>query len=162
MFKSTWTPPNHTSQEFQAMHLHNIISVALNTRQYVIMCVFPRSQSKWPPCYVRFPFSRLCSFKILRSTLSERGRAAVLFVGNLLTSNLLHIIREKSLQLPSNNRYDQMCVLMNILDSIGWSPICWESGGLRPWFFTIIVYSGHGHLKNWHWHWQRTWQRHWA
>ena len=79
--------------------------------QYVIMCVFPRSQSKWPPCYVKLPFSFLCSFKILRSTVSERGRAAVLFVGNLLTSNLLHIIRQKSLQLPSNNRYDQMCVL---------------------------------------------------
>ena len=97
--------------------------------QYVIMCVFPRSQSKWPPCYVKLPFSFLCSFKILRSTVSERGRAAVLFVGNLLTSNLLHIIREKSLQLPSNNRYDQMCVLMNIFESLGWSPNCWESGG---------------------------------
>ena len=79
--------------------------------QYVIMCVFPRSQSKWPPCYVKLPFSFLCSFKILRSAVGERGRAAVLFVGNLLTSNLLHIIRQKSLQLPSNNRYDQMCVL---------------------------------------------------
>ena len=125
--------------------------------QYVIMCVFPRSQSKWPPCYVKLPFSFLCSFKILRSTVSERGRAAVLFVGNLLTSNLLHIIRQKSLQLPSNNRYDQMCVLINIFESLGWSPNCRESGG--PWFFTIIVYNGHGHLKNWHWHWKWTWQR---
>ena len=42
--------------------------------QYVIMCVFPRSQSKWPPCYVKLPFSFLCSFKILRSTVSERGK----------------------------------------------------------------------------------------
>ena len=97
--------------------------------QYVIMCVFPRSQSKWPPCYVKLPSSFLCSFKILRSTVSERGRAAVLFVGNLLTSNLLHIIRQKSIQLPSNNIYDQMCVLMNIFESLGWSPNCWESGG---------------------------------
>ena len=93
--------------------LSSILNWALNTAvcSNMLSCVFPRSQSKWPPCYVRFPFSLLCSFKILRSTLSERGRAAVLFVGNLLTSNLLHIIRQKSLQLPSNNRYDQMCVL---------------------------------------------------
>ena len=97
--------------------------------QYVIMCVFPRSQSKQPSCYVKLPFSFLCSFKILRSAVSERGRAAVLFVGNLLTSNLLHIIRQKSLQLPSNNRYDQMCVLINIFESLGWSPNCRESGG---------------------------------
>ena len=64
---------------------------------------------------------------------------------------------KKSLQLPSNNRYDQMCVLINTFESLGWSPNCRESGG--PWFFTIIVYNGHGHLKNWHWHWKWTWQR---